>query len=96
MHGGVWTDWPDIGSANYLLQGALQMRLGVSGPQGGLFPQKWSDIVAFCKNVCHFNEPFEFEILFRMSEAYCSELDKGKEPLRKSPIRRDQEKNVKH
>lgn len=92
----MWTDFPDVGQAIYLLNAALKMRLGRSGEKGFLFPQSWSDVTAFAEKVCGFTEPHEYEILMKMSEAYCVELDAAKEPLRKAPVRRYREQNVKH
>ena len=84
-----WDDWPDdIEPVRYIIDAAYEMRLGAPSSSGALVPHRWSDVVAFAKDVVGFTERWEFKALLDMSEAYVVELAGAKDVLRASPMDR--------
>lgn len=80
----------EVGGYGYLLNWLLDHEGGL-GPvrgmgMGGLQPVDWSDITHFRLNLKLELEAWEAQILKAMSARYLSGLERGKNPLARSPI----------
>lgn len=85
---GSWHDFPELHGLTRIKDAALDMRLSIPSPMGGLFPQNWSDIMAYSESNPMISEHWERSLLFSMSEAYVLEYSNGTNPLRLAPVLR--------
>jgi hypothetical protein len=76
---------PQIGAGEYLIEAMFKMRPIRSSGFGNV-PADWPVIDAFARSTGRISEPWEFETLFAMCEAYAQGLEAGIDPLAIPPV----------
>ncbi|MFY0682619.1 MAG: hypothetical protein JXR13_18750 [Thalassovita sp.] len=72
-------------SGAYLLEALFLAGPTKAGPMGDL-PLEWMDLYAFAQCTEDVTEAWELKALHKMSDAYHSAQERGKNPFAKSPV----------